>query len=77
MVGVEQVLDDHHRVVSLLERLAVEVRGEQRERLGVEPDGDRDVLLRRGEFVGDLLVQLVREGRHGATLARSVRCVDA
>ncbi len=45
VVGVEQVLDDHHRVVPLLQRLPVEVRGEERERLRVEPDGDRHVLL--------------------------------
>ena len=32
-VGVEQVLDEHHRVVSLLDRLPVEVGGEPRERL--------------------------------------------
>ena len=29
LVGVEEVLDHHHRVVSLLDRLAVEVGGEQ------------------------------------------------
>ena len=51
VVGVEQVLDDHHRVVPLLDRLPVEVRGQQRQRLGVEPDRDRDVLLRGGELV--------------------------
>ena len=64
LVGVEQVLDDHHRVVPLLDRLPVEVRGETRERLGVVVDGDRDVLLRRAELVPDLLVQAVREGSH-------------
>ncbi len=41
LVGVEQVLDDHHRVVALLDRLAVEVRGEPRQRLRVVVDGDR------------------------------------
>jgi hypothetical protein len=34
-VGVDQVLDERHRVVSLLDRLAVEVRREARKRLGV------------------------------------------
>jgi len=48
--------DEHHRVVSLLDRLAVEVRCELRQRLGVVVDRDRDVLLRRGELVADLLV---------------------
>ena len=47
LVRVEQVLDDHHRVVPLLDRLAVEVRGEPRQRLRVVVHGDRDVLLRR------------------------------
>jgi hypothetical protein len=77
VVCVEQELDNHHRVVPLLERLTIEVGGKQRERLGVEPDGDRDVLLRGGELVGNLLVQLLWKARHGATLARSVRCLNA
>ena len=51
VVGVEQVLHHHHRVVPLLDRLAVEVRGELRQRLRVVVDGDRDVLLRRRELV--------------------------
>ena len=65
-IGVEQELDDHHRVVSLLDRLPVEVRGEQRQRLGVVADRDRDVLLRGRELVPDLLVQRLREAGHRA-----------
>jgi hypothetical protein len=66
LVGVEQVLHDHHRVVPLLDGLAVEVRGEVRQRLGVVVDGDRDVLLRGAELAPDLLVQLRRKPAHGA-----------
>ena len=68
LVRVEQVLDDHHRVISLLHRLPVEVSGEPRQRLRVVIDGDRHVLLRGRELVPDLLVQPVGEGGHGATL---------
>ena len=64
LVGVEEVLDDHHRVVSLLDRLAVEVGGKLSERCRVVMHGDRDVLLRGGEFARDLRVQLVREPAH-------------
>src|SRR5262249_29285850 len=46
LVGVEQVLHHHHRVVSLLERLPVEVGGELRQRFCVVVNGDGDVLLR-------------------------------
>ena len=70
-VGVEQVLDHHHRVVALLERLRVEERRQPRKRLGVVVDGDGHVLLRGGELVGDLLGELVDErlcwhGRHSS-----------
>ena len=71
-VGVEQVLDHHHRVVALLERLAVEERRELRQRLPVVVDGDRHVLLVRGELVGDLLVELGHErvgGHRGIVLS--------
>ena len=44
-VSVEQVLDEHHRVVPLLHRLAVEVRRQQRQRLRVVVHGDGHVLL--------------------------------
>ena len=73
LVRVEQVLDDHHRVVPLLERLPVEVRGELGQRLGVVVDRDRDVLLRRRELVADLLVQRVARSRarRDSTAARS------
>ncbi len=64
LVGVEEVLHHHHRVVALLDRLAVEVRGELRQRLRVVVDGDRDVLLRGAELVGDLLVEGVGEPGH-------------
>ena len=60
LARVEEVLDEHHRVVSLLERLAVEVRRELLQGLGIEVDGDRHVLVRGGELVGDLLVQSLR-----------------
>ena len=63
-VRVEQVLHEHHRVVSLLDRLPVEVRGQPRERLRVVVDRDRDVLLRRGELVCDLLVYCFGEPAH-------------
>jgi hypothetical protein len=69
VVGIEEKLDDHHRVVSLLDRLPVEGRGELGERLTVVVDGDRDVLLGRSELVGDLLVQRIREPRHAPNLA--------
>ena len=70
VVRVEQELDDHHRVVPLFDRLPVEVRGQERQRLGVEPDRDRDVLLRSSELVRDLFVQLLGEARHqGTTLS--------
>jgi hypothetical protein len=69
-VGVEQELHHHHRVVPLLDRLAVEVGGELRQGLRVVVDGDRDVLLRRRELVRDLLVQRVRKPGHDATLTR-------
>ena len=57
LVGVEEVLHHHHRVVPLLDRLAVEVRRELGQRLRVVVDGDRDVLLRGRELVRDLLVE--------------------
>ena len=45
LVRVEEVLDDDHRVVPLLDGLAVEVGREPGERLSVVVDGERDVLL--------------------------------
>jgi hypothetical protein len=60
-ITVEQVLDEHHRVVALLERLFVEQRREAWQRQAVVVDCDRDVLLLRGELVGDLLVDLLLE----------------
>ena len=55
-IGVEQVLHHHHRVVSLLDRLGEEERGQAGKGLGVVVDGVRDVLLGRRELVRDLLV---------------------
>ena len=48
-------------MVSLLDRLAVEVGGELWERLVVEVDRNRDVLLLGGELPPDVLVQRFRE----------------
>src|SRR6266498_297801 len=62
--GVEQVLHDHHRVVSLLDCLPVEVSRKLRQRLRVVVDRDRDVLLRCGELARDLLVQRLGERAH-------------
>ena len=67
---VEEVLHHHHGVVPLLDRLPVEVRRELRQRLRVVVDGDRDVLLRRGELVRDLLVEFLLKGCHGRNLSR-------
>ena len=63
-VGVEQELDEHHRVVPLLHGLAVEVSGEVGKRFGVEPDRDRDVLLRGRGLIADLLVDRIVETAH-------------
>src|SRR5262249_57681408 len=56
----------------VLEGLTVEGGGELRHRLGVVVDGDRDVLLRRGELVCDLLVQGLGEACHAAGLYSTV-----
>ena len=56
-VGIEEVLHHHHRVVPLLDRLAVEVSRELAQTSVVVVDGDRDVLLRSRELVPDLLVE--------------------
>ena len=64
LVGVEQELHHHHRVVPLLDRLAVEMGGELRQRLGVVVHRDRHVLLRRGVLVRDLLVERLGEAGH-------------
>ena len=61
MIGVQQVADDHHRVVTLLDRLAKEEGGEAEQRLGVVVDGDRHVLLMGGVLIGDLLVESIGE----------------
>jgi hypothetical protein len=65
LVDVEQILNHHHRVLALLERLAVEEVGEAGQRLHVVVDGDPDVLLGGGELVCDLLVEGVGEALLG------------
>ena len=68
LVRVQQVLDHHHRVVALLERLAVEERRQLGQRQVVVVDGHRGVLLRGAELAADLVVQGGDElfGGHGA-----------
>src|SRR5215208_1300654 len=61
---VEQILHDHHRVVSLFDGLAVEVGGQLRQRLRVVVDADRDVLLRGRELARDLFAQGLTEAGH-------------
>jgi len=60
-VDVEQVLHHHHRVVALLERLAIEegCRSWHRQRVVEHRTGD--VLMVCGELVPDLLVELRSE----------------
>jgi hypothetical protein len=60
---VEQVAHHAHGVVALLQGLGVEVRRQPGQVLPVQVDGDRDVLLRRGELVADLLAQQGQELR--------------
>ncbi len=54
---VEQILHEHHRVIALFDRLGVEVLSQLRQIVGVEINGDRDVLLRGTEFTANLLLQ--------------------
>ncbi len=77
VIGIEEVLNHHHRVVPLLHGLAIEVRCELWEVLGVVVDRDGDVLLGGGELVPDLAVQSVCERRHGATLDDRGRSIPA
>ena len=65
VICIEEVLHHHHRVVPLLDGLAIEVGGELRKGLRVVVHRDRDVLLRRTELVPDLTVEGVREPGHG------------
>jgi len=74
LVGVEQVLDHDHRVVPLLDRLAVEEGGEPRQGLGVVVDRRADVLLLGGELVRDLLVEGGGEGLLGHRVAPLMCC---
>ena len=64
LAGIEEVLDEHHRVVPLLHGLPVEMRCELRQRLRVVVHRDRDVLLRGCELAPDLLVDRGRETAH-------------
>ena len=57
LVGVQQVLDHHHRVVALLQRLAVEERRHLGQGQVVVVDGHGGVLLRGAELAADLVVQ--------------------
>ena len=74
-VGVEEVLDHHHRVVALLERLAVEERRHPRHRQRVVVDRAGEVLVVRGQLVADLGVELLDEAGcgHGVSWAVGVR----
>ena len=76
LVGVDQVLDHHHRVVALFERLAVEEARQLGQRLGVVVDGDGHVLLVRGVLVPDLIVEPGDEGVgwHGRERYRERGC---
>jgi hypothetical protein len=62
-VPVDHPAHHHHRVVALLHRLPVEVPGQLREVVFVEPHRQRDVLLAGGELVPDLCAQQIDEGR--------------
>ncbi|MBC7559327.1 MAG: hypothetical protein H7270_08210 [Dermatophilaceae bacterium] len=62
-VAVQGVAHDHHRVVAFLDGLPVEVSGSARQIVGIEPDGDRDVLLAGGELVAHLSGEKFGEGR--------------
>ena len=55
--AVDEVLHEHHRVIALLDRLAVEEFGQLRQVGAVEVHRDRKVLLRRAEFAADLVVK--------------------
>ena len=55
-IAIEQILHQHHRVVSFVERLAVKMLRQLREVRAVEIDGDRQVLLRASEFIENLFL---------------------
>ena len=76
-VGVEQVLDHHHRVVALLERLAVEEARKLGERLGVVVHRDRHVLLVGGELVADCSLSLATKLSEGMDANGTVDPDDA
>ncbi|CPW43705.1 Uncharacterised protein [Mycobacteroides abscessus] len=63
---VDEIADDHHRVIALLDRLRVEPFGQLWQIGVVEIDRDGDVLLGRSELVADLIVQQCEERRGGA-----------
>jgi hypothetical protein len=58
---VEEVLHEHHRLVTFLDGLGVEVFGQLRQIVGGELGGNRNVLLRGAEFGADLLLQAAVE----------------
>lgn len=55
-VAVEQVLHEHHCMVSFLDRLAVKMLRQLRQVFAVEINRDRDILLCRCEFVMNLFL---------------------
>src|SRR5436305_881245 len=72
LTDVEQVLHHHHRVLTLLQGLAVEEGGEPRQGFRVVIDGCAHVLLRGCELIRDLLIQRVSKSflDHCLLLAR-------
>lgn len=56
-VAIQEVLDDHHGVIALFDRLRVEVLCELREIGVVVENCGGNVLVRRIEFVANLIVQ--------------------
>ena len=56
-VAVEQILHQHHRVITFFDGLGVEVLRKLTQVGAVEVNGHRNVLLGIGEFVTDLLLQ--------------------
>ncbi|EUA56791.1 hypothetical protein I553_8845 [Mycobacterium xenopi 4042] len=64
-IAVEQMLYQHHRVISLLHRLPVEVVRKLRQMSVVEINRNRNILLGSSEFVVNLLLQQCVEFRFG------------
>ena len=62
LADVDQVLDHHHRVAALLERLAIEERGQPRQRLASRSGRRCRCTASRRELVRDLVVEGGGEG---------------